>query len=114
MRHSYPLVGFVGALIVLTSGCATKKPVPFSAVVCPTDKALVYVYWEPWIVKLNTLEIDVNQEPRVRLHTGGYYAFLFDPGPVTLGYSQKISIYPIYSKDKNALQLTLEAGTTYY
>ena len=75
----------------------------------------MYVYWGHWIVHLNTVEIYVNNEKRIRLHTGGYYPFLLDAGPVTFGYWQwLIPPYPIFSNDKNSLKLTLEAGKTYY
>jgi hypothetical protein len=84
-------------------------------VVCPSDKALVYVYWGHWIVHLDTVEIYVNQEKRINLHTGGYYPFLLDAGTVTLGYSQRVvPPYPIVLNDENSLKLTLEAEKIYY
>src|ERR1700746_3349816 len=87
-------------------GCATQKSIKFTETVCPPDKALVYVYWARWIRPLHTVEIDVGDEPRIRLHTGGYYPLIFNPGSVSLGYSQLIPP-EIYLRNTNALQLNV-------
>jgi hypothetical protein len=114
MRHAYPLLSCILiALMAMTSGCESPR---FSAVTCPSDKALVYVYWGHWIVHLDTVEIYVNKDKKkgISLHTGGYHPFVLDPGPVTFGYRQWLPPGPIFLHDANALTLRLEAGKTYY
>jgi hypothetical protein len=116
MRRAHPLLSCILiTLMAMTSGCESPR---FSAVTCPSDKALVYVYWGHWIVHLDTVEIYVNKQKASHLHTGGYHPFLLDPGPVTFGWFQSaplwapMSTLPVH--DANALTLTLEAGKTYY
>ena len=65
-------------------------------------------------MKRDGLTILVNDKPRAILHTRGYYPLILDPGSVTLGYSARISEYPIYETKADSLQLSLKAGQTYY
>src|SRR5690349_1137334 len=74
-------------LLVFGSGCATPRP-PFTALEVPSDKALVYAYWErARVVKGGLVTIHVNGEPKFNLFKGSYYPLIVPPGKLSMGYS---------------------------
>jgi hypothetical protein len=116
MRKFYTYLSsgcLIAFLILFNAGCATQKLIPFASVSCPSNKALVYVYWGHFWMKRDGLVIRINKEPRVILHSESFYPLILEPGSVTLGYSARISMYPIFLT-KDDMQLTIEAGKTYY
>jgi len=101
--------------LAVITGCKTPERIPFSAVECPEDRALVYVYWGKFWAKADNLTISVNAKRVASLHSPGYYPLILEPGVVQLGYSVQVHpIFPINVGKTISLTLPVESGKTYY
>jgi hypothetical protein len=106
---------FFGPLILaLLGGCASSRP-RFQPAQPTSNKSLVYVFWGRQFLKGVPVAIHVNEVPCAVLHVGGYYPLELEPGPTSFGFSfQAHPIFPIRVRRERALDISLEAGKTYY